>query len=194
MNKFVIIGIISLLFNFAGYAPYYRDIFKNKVKPQRITWRLWTILNLIAAVNQIRNGGGWATLFVLSTLVFVSGVFLLSFKKGIGGGSKMDKVSLLIAGLLFMWWIFSRDSVYSTYLALAIDSIGAVLTGYKAYKKPETEAYLQWLTSGIAAGISILALEKRSILLLAYPVYIIFGNAVIVLAKYFGTKKGESTA
>jgi hypothetical protein len=189
-NKLMLIGLLSLIFNLIGYVPYYRDIFRGKVKPQRITWSLWAVLTFIASVNQIRNGGGWSTVFVLSTFLLVFGVFILSFTKGIGGGSTQDKLSLVVAGLLFIWWIYSKDSVYSTYIVIAIDSIGALLTAQKAYKEPETEAYLQWFTSGISAMLGILAIEGYSIILLAYPLYVVIGNSVIVSAKYIGSKKG----
>jgi hypothetical protein len=189
-NKLMLIGLLSLIFNLIGYVPYYRDIFRGKVKPQRITWSLWAVLTFIASVNQIRNGGGWSTVFVLSTFLLVFGVFILSFTKGLGGGSTQDKLSLVVAGLLFIWWIYSKDSIYSTYIVIAIDSIGALLTAQKAYKEPETEAYLQWVTSGISAMLGILAIESYSIILLAYPLYVVIGNSVIVLAKYIGSKKG----
>jgi hypothetical protein len=189
-NKLMLVGLLSLIFNLIGYVPYYRDIFRGKVKPQRITWSLWAVLTFIASVNQIRNGGGWSTVFVLSTFLLVFGVFILSFAKGVGGGSTQDKLSLVVAGLLFIWWIYSKDSVYSTYIVIAIDSIGALLTAQKAYKEPETEAYLQWFTSGISAMLGILAIEGYSIILLAYPLYVVIGNSVIVSAKYIGSKKG----
>ena len=189
-NKLMLIGLLSLIFNLIGYVPYYRDIFRGKVKPQRITWSLWAVLTFIASVNQIRNGGGWSTVFVLSTFLLVFGVFILSFTKGLGGGSTQDKLSLVVAGLLFIWWIYSKDSIYSTYIVIAIDSIGALLTAQKAYKEPETEAYLQWVTSGISAMLGILAIESYSTILLAYPLYVVIGNSVIVLAEYIGSKKG----
>lgn len=194
LDKFVVIGIVALILNLIGYIPYYKDIFKGRVKPQRITWTLWAILTFIASLNQVRNGGGWATIFTISTFALVFGVFLLSFVKGVGGGSKLDKTSLAVAGLLFVWWIFSKDSIYSTYIVIAIDSVGAMLTAIKAYKNPETEAYLQWITSGVAATLSILALEKYSLVLLAYPLYIVFGNTAIIIGKYLGSLKGSSNA
>jgi hypothetical protein len=189
LDKFILISILSLVFNLVGYIPYYRDIFRNAVKPQRITWGIWSILTFVASVNQIRNGGGLSVVFVLSTFMLVFGVFLLSFKKGVGGGSKLDKFSLVLAGLLFIWWIYSRDSIYSTYIVIAIDSIGAGLTAYKAYKNPETEAYLQWFTSGAAAVLSLFAIENYNIVLIAYPLYIVLGNSAIILAKYFGGRE-----
>ena len=188
MSKFIVFGLMALILNLWGYAPYFRDIIANRVKPQRVTWTLWTILSLIAAINQVRNGGGWATTFAISTFVLVTGVLLLSIKKGVGGASRLDLFSLAIAAILFVWWAFSRDSIYSTYLAIGIDSIGAALTTLKAFHQPETEAYFQWITSGVAAAVSLLALEKHSVVLFAYPAYIMFANAVIVSAKYFGHK------
>ena len=189
MDKALIIGIAALIVNFVGYVPYIKGIFEGKVKPQRITWGIWSILTLVAFVNQVMNGGGWSSLFFGSTTALVLLVFVLSMRKGVGGSSRFDQIILVVAALLFAYWAFSRDTYYSTLIAVAIDGVGALPTVLKAYRLPETEVYLQWVLAGIAGLLSMAAVPSISFILVVYPAYVFLMNVVVVGAKYLGTKK-----
>ncbi len=189
MDKALFFGFTALILNFIGYVPYIRGIFEGKVKPQRITWGIWSILTLVAFVNQVMNGGGWSSLFFGSTTALVLLVFIISMRKGVGGSSRFDQIILGVAALLFTYWIFSQDTYYSTLIAVAIDGVGALPTVIKAYRQPDTEVYLQWVLAGIAGLFSMVAVPAYSFILLVYPAYVFLMNAVVVVAKYLGTKK-----
>lgn len=189
MDKALIIGTAALIVNFIGYVPYIKGIVEGKVRPQRITWGIWSILTLIAFINQLVNGGGWSSLFFGSTTALVIVVFALSLRKGVGGGSRFDKLILVTAAVLFVYWAFSKDTYYSTLIAVAIDGIGALPTVVKAYRSPHTEAYLQWLLAAVAGLLSMLAVPAFWFILVVYPAYVVVMNSVIVVAKYVGTKR-----
>jgi hypothetical protein len=192
MNREVLFGVSALVINLIGFVPYFKGIFAGEVKPQRITWGIWTLLTTIAFVNQVINGGGWSTLFFGSTVVLVSLVFLLSFKYGIGGSGRLDRIVLAATALLFVVWILTGDTITSTYIAIAIDVLGALPTVIKAYKQPETEAYLQWIMAAVAGVLSVVAVGSgESFVLYAYPIYIAVFNAIIVLSKWLGEHKTQ---
>lgn len=187
MNQQVIFGVAALIVNCIGYIPYFRGILRGEVKPQRITWGIWSILASINFVNQVINGGGWSLLFFGSTTILVLAVFCLSFKYGVGGSAISDKIVLVLAFLLLILWIATGDTVKSTYIAITIDMIGALPTIFKAYKKPETEAYLQWIMAAAAGALSLVAVgANQAVVLYAYPVYIIVFDSIIVFSKYLG--------
>jgi hypothetical protein len=188
-DKLFLLGLASVIINFIGYYPYIKSILKNGVKPQRVTWGLWSVLITIAFINQIQNGGGYSSYFIGSTLVLVLTVFILSFKRGVGGGSKLDIASLTAATLLFVVWAITKDTRTTTFVVVLIDATGIIPTIYKAYKQPETEAYLQWFTSAISAVFALVAVVGHDYILFIYPAYVIVGNSLIVLAKYLGTQK-----
>src|SRR5258706_5365250 len=101
----IILGVLAGVLNVVGYIPYIRDILRGIVKPQRITWGIWTILTSITAVNQIANDGGYSSLFFVSTALLVSITFLLSFKHGFGGASRIDIACLVLAVILLIYWV-----------------------------------------------------------------------------------------
>lgn len=187
------LGILALLLNFIGYIPYIRDIFRKKVKPHKITWGIWLILTTIAAINQVLNQGGYSSLFFISTTFLVAITFILSLKYGMGGASKIDRICLILAIILFIYWITLKETHLSTIFAVIIDGIGAIPTAIKTYHHPETETYPQWVLAGIAGLLTMLSVPRIDWILIIYPLYVLFMNAAIVIIKYFKEKKKSNT-
>jgi hypothetical protein len=182
-------GVAALIVNVVGYIPYIHGIFTGKVRPQRITWGIWSILTTIAFVNQVLNHGGYSSLFFGSTVFLVVTVFTLSIFKGIGGASRFDQTVLAATAILFMGWIFTHNTTTSTIIAVTIDAIAALPTLIKAYRLPHTEVYLQWVLAGISGLLSLLAVPIHYYILYVYPVYVLVMNAAIVAAKYLGEQR-----
>lgn len=183
------LGVLAVLLNSIGYYPYVRDILRGKVKPQRMTWGIWTILASIIAVNQIVNEGGWSSLFFVSTSILVLTTFLLSLKYGIGGFEKLDIICCIFAFALFIYWATQKDTRISTLIAVNIDLIAVIPTIIKTFKLPDTESYPQWMLAGIGGLLSLLAVPKLDWVLLIYPAYIFVANYIIVGTKYFRERK-----
>lgn len=180
------LGILALSLNLIGYGPYIRDILRGQVKPHRVTWGVWTILTMIAAVNQVKNGGGYSSLFFISTAALVLVTFLLSLKYGLKETSTIDRLCLILALALLVYWVTVRYTRLSTLLAVIIDMLGAVPTVIKTYRRPETETYIQWALAGIGGLLSLLAITRVDWVLIIYPAYVFVMNGVIVLAKFAG--------
>ncbi len=178
------VGFFALVLNLIGYVPYIRDIFRKKVKPHRITWGIWTILTTIAAFNQVSNGGGYSSMFFISTAVLVSFVFILSLKYGMGGASKIDRLCLILSLLLLIYWITVQETRLSTVLAVIIDGIAAIPTVIKTYHQPKTESYPQWILAGVAGLLTITAVPHFDWILIIYPLYVVLMNGTIVGVKY----------
>ncbi len=180
----LVVGFAALLLNLLGYIPYIRDILRKKVKPHRITWGIWTILTTIAAFNQVSNGGGYSSMFFISTTVLVTIVFVLSFRYGMGGASKIDRLCLTLAILLLIYWITVQETRLSTVLAVIIDGLAAIPTVIKTYHQPETESYPQWILAGIAGLLTMSAVPHFDWILIIYPLYVVLMNGAIVGVKY----------
>ncbi|HUP26618.1 MAG TPA: hypothetical protein VM124_03180 [Candidatus Limnocylindrales bacterium] len=185
----LILGTLALALNLIGYFPYIRDIIRGKVRPQRITWGIWSILTAVAAVNQVLNGGEYSSLYVVSGAILVSTTFILSIKYGVGGTSALDRVCLVLAFGLVVYWISAQDTRISTLLVVIIDSLGAIPTLVKTYHHPETETYIQWSLAGIAGLITVATVPEVDWALIIYPAYVFTMNAMIVSTKYMSEHK-----
>ena len=178
-------GILALLINLTGFVPYIYDIIHHKVKPQRVTWGIWTILTNIAFANQVINGGGWSAWFFGSSALLVTLTFVLSINRGVGGASQVDKIMLAAAALLLIYWLTLHETRFSTILTILIDCAGAIPTVLKAYHRPNTESYPQWVMAAIAGFFCLFAIGKADYILYLYPLYVVVINSVIVWAKYY---------
>lgn len=178
-------GILALAINLIGYIPYVHDILRHKVMPQRVTWGIWSILSTIAFANQVINGGGWSVWFFGSSALMTTMVFVLSINRGVGGASRLDKIMLAAAALLLVYWLTLHDTRLSTIFVILIDIVGAIPTVLKAYRRPDTESYPQWVMAAIGGFFSVLAIEKADYILFLYPLYIVAMNTIIVSAKYY---------
>lgn len=191
MEKLLFFGLGAVILNFAGYVPYIKAILAGVVKPQRVTWGIWTILTTIAFVNQVLNNGGYSALFFGSTVGLVGIVFLLSLVRGVGGASRFDIMILSMSLVLLVFWVIFRESYYSTLFAIAIDAFGAIPTLIKAYKQPQTEVFLQWILSALGGFLSLFAVPQITFILIVYPLYVVVMNGLIVVTKYIGSTRGH---
>ncbi|HVA97033.1 MAG TPA: hypothetical protein VND99_05255 [Candidatus Acidoferrales bacterium] len=180
-----LLGFSALVLNVIGYIPYIRDIFRKKVKPHPYTWVIWTILTTILAFNQIINGGGYSSLFFISTAILVGFVFILSLHFGMGDTSKIDRICLILASILLFYWLTTHDTRISTIYAVIIDGIGAVPTLIKTYNHPTSETYIQWVLSSLAGLLTLLSVPMSDWILLIYPFYVFLMDGAIVSIKYF---------
>ena len=179
-----ILGFTALILNLVGYIPYIRDIFQGKVKPHPYTWAIWTILTIIIAFNQVKNDGGYSTLFFISTAILVSFVFILSIRFGMGGASKIDRACLVLAGILLIYWMTTKDTRLSTVYAVIIDGIGAIPTLIKTYHHPKSETYTVWILAATAGLLTCLSVPRFDWILIVYPLYVFLMDGAVVVIKY----------
>jgi len=152
---------------------------KGKIKPQRVTWLLWTAISATYFAAAVRTDG--AILFTLAELIGMAAVFLISLKFGTGGGSFLDIASLVIATAAFVYLLFAKDPIISLLLAIFIDAIGSVLTIKKLAKDRTSEAREPWVLALFASGFAILGLTQFTFVNLLYPVYDLILCVIIII-------------
>ncbi|HQZ14564.1 MAG TPA: hypothetical protein PLT55_01815 [Acidimicrobiia bacterium] len=188
MNRELLFGLIGAILFLITFLIALKAIFAGDFKPHRVTYGIFVLITTVTFFNQIINGGGYSSYFLGVSLFSVSIIFGLSFRFGMGGSSNLDKATLVSALILTVYWLISQDSRYSTIVAIVIDLVALVPTIHKAFNFPKTEIYLNWLISGIGGLLSIFAISESDWILFIFPIYLFFGNLLVVFAKYFGTR------
>lgn len=177
----IILGSLSVVISFVGYAIYFRQIFFGKIKPHVFSWFIWSILTGIVFVAQVVEGGGpgtWVT-GVGSLICFT--VFIAALFKGERKFVKLDWIFLISALLsLLLWWI-TKQPVLSVILITISDAFGTLLTIHKSYHKPFEESVTLFTFNSIKATVSLFALESYVLATWLYPAYLVLGNGLIVL-------------
>lgn len=177
---------IAVLVQLFGKLSYVKDTLKGKTKPNRISWLLWAVAPLIAASAAVSDG---VTLAAIP--VFVSGfapllVLLASFanKNSYWKLEKGDYLCGLFSVLALVLWGVTKEPITAIVFALLSDFLATLPTLKKSWRYPETEtanAYWAGLFSALTSFTAISAWNFSSV---AFPIYLVLVNALLVACIY----------
>ncbi len=184
-----LLGYIAGVLMILSFGPYIRDTIVRTTKPERASWLIWSVLNLIVFFSQWAEGASdslWLTAGIVAGDI---SVFLLSIRYGLGGFDRKDIIALSAAvfGLL-LWYVTDEPSV-ALFIAIFIDAIGGYLTVSKTYQHPNSETVSTWVLSLLAGFVAIFSVDTFSLVLLAYPVYTFLLGGVVVAAVILRRRK-----
>lgn len=172
-------AVASLVASLAANIPYVYETIKGKVKPERVSWLLWTLLGGTYYVSAVFEDG--ATWFTFGELIGPGIILLLAIKFGVGGKSKLDMYSLVVALIAFSLLFVVEGVIVSLLLALLVDGIGAALTIRKLLLDPASESRNFWLLGAIASALALLSLQTYSLETVLFPLYVLLLSAYITL-------------
>jgi hypothetical protein len=181
-------GLASGALTVISYILYTKDIFGGKVKPEPISWLIWSVTGGIAFFSQLAKGGTYSLWFPGLDFLASVFIFILSLKFGFDGLTKQDSRALKIAGFGLVLWALSSDSIYALILTIFIDGLGTFLTVRKTFERPYTETYPMWTLLAVASGAAALAVGKYDPKLLLYPVYTCVAAVIVIGTIFLGRR------
>jgi hypothetical protein len=177
-KNFVIIGTVI---GAVGAIAYLVDTIKGKVKPNRVSFLLWSIAPFIAFAAQIKQGVGLESLMTFSTGFLPMMTFIASFvnKKAEWKITRFDLICgfLSILGLV-LWWITKVGNV-AIFFSIMADGLAAVPTIVKSYKYPDTELAWPWIASVVGVVLTLLTIRVWSFANSGFIVYILVVDTLI---------------
>ncbi len=180
------LAYLSSLLMTVGTIPYVLDIFRGKTSPQRASWGIWSTLAVISFFSQLSAGAAESLWFIGAQVVGVGLVFILSFKFGTGGFSKLDSTCLGGAALGLVLWFFTGDPMIALYLVILVDFFGNIPTIKKGFEEPQSETIACFALSGLSGLAGALSVEGFAWHLVLYPLYILLANTTIVSSILLG--------
>ncbi|HPS21529.1 MAG TPA: hypothetical protein PLO44_01855 [Candidatus Paceibacterota bacterium] len=175
-ENIIFIGVVLNLFFTILYV---RSIFKNKTKPNPISWFVWTLAPAVGVFLQIKAG---ANLSVLGTFMAGFGPFLvltisLIFKKeAFWKINLLDIVCCSFAIFSLILYIITHKLGISILFAVLADFLAYIPIMIKTYKFPETENTLIFLGGIINNILALLIIKNWEFAIYAFPVYLILAN------------------
>lgn len=188
-ENFVILGAIIFFFGSIGY---FLDTLKGKVKPNRVTWFIWSLAPLIAFAAQIREGVG----IHQSLLTFMVGfipliISIASFvnKKAYWEIGRLDIICGVLALVgLFLWYI-TGTGIIAIFFSILVDALAAFPTVVKSYKFPETENYFLYFANAISAAITLLTIKIWNFETFGFSLYIFLLTSLLAILIKFKVGK-----
>lgn len=180
MIKYLVFAgmIISLI----GISSYIKEMLKGNVKPNRVSWLMWSIAPLIATFAALSSG------VALSVIpVFMAGfgpllVFIISLfkKEAYWKLQRFDYYCGSLSALALILWVITKEPIIAIVFSLASDLLASIPTLLKSYKNPETESSSAFLGGLLSAATSFFAIEKWNFPSLAFPIYLVLMNILII--------------
>jgi len=190
MTGIALAGQLAGFLVFIAYVPYVLGTMRGPTKPNRATWFIWSIVNIIIAASYWKAGAENTILVPLLNAFGTTLIALLSLKYGEGGWTKLDRACLFASGIsLVLWWL-SGNPVIALTINILIDAIGAIPTIMKTYHDPKHENRYAWSIWLAAYFVNLFAIGSWTYAIAAYPIYL-FAQALMVvfLAYRMGNKK-----
>jgi hypothetical protein len=188
----IVAAIVGGAINMLAVVPYVLDIFRRKTKPERAMWWIYSALFILLFAAQLSAGATW--LLVISGAYALSAILIavLSLRYGYGSLHRRDSVSFVIAVLGLILWLVTNKPLLAILIVIAVDFAGFWLTLTKTWHAPHSETLITWQMNCLSAIISLFTLNSWAFTIAIYPLYAVFGTALIVwLIMYRRTKITE---
>ncbi len=190
--NWVIVGVILQII---GSWSYLVGTLKGTVKPNRVSWLLWTIAPLVAFAAEITQGVGIQSLttFIVGFIPLV--IFIASFvnKEAEWKLNTFDIVCGVLSILGLLMWYVTKVGNIAIVFAIAADGLAAVPTIVKSYHFPETEDYRIYFFGVVNAAIGLLAISQWNFEHFGFPLYLLVLNATLVVLIRFKVGKRKSS-
>ena len=154
------LGKLSLIISIAGAIPYCLQIIRADVRPERMTWFIWSIILVLATWGYHALGSRDSMWFLVGDLAATSAIFFLSLWRGVGGYRKLDLICLGLAAVGLLIWQISSNPLFIMFGALLADGIALIPTVLKALRDPTSESITTFAATTVAAILGILAVGQ----------------------------------
>ncbi len=176
--KFVIVGT---LIGAVGALAYLVDTIKGKVKPNRVSFLLWSVAPFIAFAAQIKQGVGLESLMTFSTGFLPLMTFAASFvnKKAEWKITRFDLGCGLLSIFGLVLWLITKVGNIAIFFSIVADGLAAIPTIVKAYKYPDTELAWPWIATVVGVILTLLTLSEWTFANSGFIIYILIINTII---------------
>jgi len=185
--------LLGILINGIGTASYFIDTVKGKIKPNKVTFFVWSFAPFIAFLAQVNKGVGIQSWMTLSVGIFPLSIFIASFvnRKAYWKLNTRD-ISCGILSLigLFLWYI-TKEANIALVFSIISEGLATLPTIIKSYHNPETENAWPWLASVISGTLTLLTITSWSFATFAFPLFYTFEMFLIFL--FVQSKLGKRT-
>jgi len=186
--------IIGTLIGATGAIAYLIDTVKGNIKPNRVSFLLWSIAPLIAFAAQINQGVGLESLMTFSTGFLPMLTFVGSFlnRKAVWKLARLDFVCGFLSVVGLVLWLVTEVGNIAILFSVLADGLAAVPTVVKSYKAPETELAWPWIATSFGVLLTLLTIPTLTFANSGFIIYIfvvntlIFGLVRFKIGKRFG--------
>jgi hypothetical protein len=174
----ILISLIAVALSLIAYVPYLKDTFTGKTTPHIYTWFIWGFVTAIAYALQVSGGAGAGSWVTLGAVIIAFVIFACGLRNGKKDITKSDTLFFILALIALLFWLLAKQPIISVILVTVIDLFGFAPTIRKSWNKPYSETLFTYQLNAFRHGLSVLALQKYSILTWLYPISWALANLI----------------
>lgn len=187
-QNFIYLGAVIF---FLGSIGYFIETLQGKVKPNKVTWFIWSLAPLIAFAAQVKQGVGLQSLLAFMVGFVPLLIFIASFvnKKSYWQIKKLD---LICGGLSFLGlilWQITKVGNIAILFSIISDLLAAWPTVVKSFENPETENYFLYLGNATFALITLLTIKTWNFETYSFSLYVFILTLILTVILKFKVKK-----
>jgi len=191
-------AIVGTLIGTAGAVAYVRDTIRGKVRPNRVSFLLWSVAPMIAFAAQLRQGVGLESLMTFSTGFMPLVTFLASFtnNRSVWKVTRFDAACGVLSAAGLVLWLVTKVGNVAILFSIVADGLAALPTLVKAYRYPETELAWPWLATCLGVVLTLLTLDRWTFANSGFILYIFVVDILIYVFVKFrvGVRRGSTPA
>lgn len=156
-----------------GSVYYCLSIIRGSVRPNLVTWSLWTAAPLIGFFAQLDAGVGLPAVMTLSMGAGPLMVTITSLvaRRFFARFTRFDLACGLVAVIAIAVWVGLGDAPLAVWFAVAADGIAALPTLIKAWRHPYSENAIFYSIAAVGATITLLTISVWTPETWAFAVY-----------------------
>ena len=144
-----------------AFIPFIKGTIQGWVVPNRASWIVWFVQDVLIASSAIMAGVGPAAVMPVIWGLGATIMLILSVTKGTRGAfTGLEKASLVLSGLGILLWAMTGAPRLALVASVSAVCIGGVPTLVKAWVKPWTETMSGWLLMILGTVFSSLAIQR----------------------------------
>lgn len=190
----IIAGLAIGLVLFA-YIPYMVETVKGKVAPHPFSWLIWAMSATAIFFLQTANGSGTGAYGTAAVALCAAAIFVLAFRSNKVKIRPLDVISLVLALLGIVIWIFVDQPAISIAILLVVEVIGFVPTYLNGWRHPYKDSMTLWTVNSVRHGLGIAAIQNYNMITLINPlVWIVLCTvylSTLAYRRFFFTKHPE---
>ena len=154
---------------------------RGRARPNAVTWLLWGLIPLIAAAAQVGESPRAAAVSVALAVgpLVIAAVAVARIRAPHVTCCSGVCAGVAAAGLVL--WQVTDDPLLAVACCIAADAAAALPTLWKAWRDPASEYPAPYVLTVLSMLVTLLTLDRLSVLAWAFPFWILTVNAVVLV-------------
>ena len=183
MTEAHLLGVIAQFTLAISILPYIISIFRGTVKPNRVSWFIWSIIGFAFWLITPPTADEVTRMLTVIFMVNPTIVFILTLFKGENlKPDNLERFSLIIGlSSIMAWYLLKENSgILPISIAILADFCALIPTLRFVLKSPEEETPLAWILFFLGSLIAVIAIEDINMESLLLPVYFTIASFLVM--------------